>query len=49
MEHSKNFTVEQFKNSTHKILILSRIEKNGMSCAFLRDAAGFLKITLSRP
>ena len=42
----KNFIVKQFKNSTHKILILSRIEKNGLSCALLLDAAGFFKITL---
>ena len=40
----KNFIVKQFKNSTQKILILSRIEKNGLSCAFLRDAAGFFKV-----
>ena len=38
----KNF---KFKNSTHKILILSSV-KNGLSCAFLSDAAGFIKITL---
>ena len=41
----QNFIVKQFKNSTHKILILGRIEKNGLSCAFLRDAVGFFKIT----
>ena len=38
--------VKQFKNSTHKILILSRIKKKGLSYAFLREAAGFLKNTL---
>ena len=39
----KNFIVKQFKNSTHKILILSRIEKIVWVVLFLRDAAGFLK------
>ena len=45
----KNFIAKQLKNSTHKILILSRIEKNGLSCAFLRDAAGFLKSHFKGP
>ena len=39
----KHFIVKQFKNSTHKILIFSRIEKMVWVVLFLSDAAGFFK------
>ena len=40
--------LDSFKNSTHKILILVEL-KNGLSCAFLSDVAGFLKSHFKGP
>ena len=45
-QYVENFIVKQLKNSTHKILMLSRVEKMVWVLLFLRDAAGFFKITL---
>jgi len=45
----KNFIVKQFKNSTHKILILSRIEKMGWVVVFCVTRLDFLKSHLKGP
>ena len=47
---SKNYLVYlKFKNSTHNILILCRVEKMVWVVLFLCDVAGVMKITLNIP
>ena len=45
----QNFTVNQFKNSTHKILILSRIEKMIWVVLFCVTRLDFLKSHVKGP